>query len=111
MRQRTWLALVFGGILAGVALMTAQSFQSPTTQRGDGSHIRVTGANVTVTRLWPAGAPSASVGGQTTWSGNVAIQANGVTILADRAVLNTSDNGDPVEYQVEGNVRVRVPAP
>ena len=99
MRKRT-LLLTLAVIVSAALFGSAQSPQTLTIQRGDGTRIRVTTDNYTVNPLREA-----------TFTGHVAISANGVTVLADRAVLKSDDNGDGVEYQVEGNVRVRVSPP
>ena len=90
------LAAIFG-----VGLGSAQRGQQTiTTQRGDGTRISVTADDFTLNPVR-----------QATFTGNVAIRANGVTILANRAVLTSDDNGHGVEYQVTGDVRVRVAPP
>ena len=91
MRQRMWLALVGGGILAGVALTTAQRFQStaPDSSRGRVTHADGIRAS----------------GGQITLNGNVRIQVDGVTLLADRAVIQGT------EVTLEGNVRATLAKP
>ena len=94
MRQRTWLALVGGGILSLVVVTTAQRFQSSTSSFPDsGGRVSTDADNVNLT------------GGQVTFTGNVSIQVDGVTVLADRAVIRDG------EYQLSGNVRMKVAAP
>ena len=92
MRQRIWLALVGGGILSFVALTVAQRFQ-PSGSPDSGSRVSVHADN------------SHSSGGQVTFAGNVSITVNGVTISADRAIIQ---NG---EYQLSGNVRMKAETP
>jgi hypothetical protein len=88
MRQRMWLALVGGGILAGVALTTAQRLQPSPPFPGD----VFTGNGLTIRTDSP-----------------MTIQTGGVsyTVSADRM---TFQNG---EYQFEGKVRMirKVEAP
>ena len=92
MRQRLWLALIGGGILSLVVLTAAQRLQPPGSP-ASGGRVGTHADNVI------------STGDQVTFAGNVVIEANGVTVLADRAVIR---NG---EYQLAGNVRMKVAAP
>jgi hypothetical protein len=87
MRQRMWLTLV-GGILAGVALTTAQRLQPSPSVLGIGDTF--TGNGLTIRTDSP-----------------LTIRANGVSyaVFADRM---TFQNG---EYKFEGNVRMKVEAP
>src|SRR5688500_4234630 len=91
MRQRMWLAVVVGGILTGVALTTAQRFQST----APGSADRVT------TRADEVRAS----GNQLTLTGNVRVEVDGVTIYADRALIQDR------EVTLDGNVRLTLPKP
>ena len=94
MRQRTWLALVGGGILSLIVVTTAQRFQPSTSSLPDnGGRVSTHADNVNL------------AGGQVTFTGNFSIQVDGVTVLADRAVIRDGD------YQLEGHVQMKVAAP
>ena len=92
MRHRMWLFLVGGGILSFVVMTTAQRFQP------SGSADRVGGDRTSAESV-------SSAGGRVTLTANVVIEVNGVTVLADRAVIRDG------EYQLSGNVRMKAPMP
>jgi hypothetical protein len=112
MRQRTWLILVggilVGGMTLGSVLARAQAPGEQTPQDRTAqvyrdllqraaelkfrSRVNVQADNVI------------STDGQTTFTG-VTIKVDGVTVLADHAVIRDG------EYQLEGNVRMRLEAP
>ena len=99
MRKRT-LLFTLGAILSAAIFGSAQGPTDQTVFTVDTAnrvHVTTYSDQVSHTRT-PAGP-------EVTMTGNVAIEVNGVTVLADRAVA--TDNGQ--EYRLEGNVRLRVP--
>lgn len=103
MRQRTLLLTV-------VAILSAVVFGSAQTQSGiviSNDRVKVTADSLTTRPIYSGAAARGltSYALETTLTGHVIIESNGVTVVADRAVLRDG------EYHVEGNVRVRVPTP
>ena len=115
MRQRTLLTLVgvvlVGGMMLGSVLVRAQA---PSNAREQTPQDRVASAYRELVQLAAEQQFRArvnvqadnviSTNGQTTFTG-VSIKVDGVTVLADRAVIR--DGG----YQLEGNVRMKLEAP
>ena len=93
MRKRV-LAIAVGIVLSLGAFAVAQT--APFTVRADSIVHEVT---------WGVGGQTAPVPVQTTLSGNVLFEVNGVLVRADRAVIKDG------EVVLEGNVRLTLPTP
>lgn len=109
MRKRT-LLVAFGGIVSAAIFASAQTQLGGAVPNGARVKIEADREEVRAripssTQLPPSGNGPSPTGIATTWSGNVVIEANGVIVLADRATLKDG------EYNLEGNVRLRVPTP
>ena len=91
MRKRA-IAIVVGAVLClgALALAQAPSF----TARADRMSREV---------RWGIGGQEAAVPVQTTYTGNVVLEVNGVLVRADRAVIKGGD------VELEGNVRLTMP--
>lgn len=85
------------GILSAVVLVSAPTLAGQ-TRRTVGSLEAAIGAT-------EADQVSVSAG-ETTLTGHVIIQVNGVMVSADRVVIQQDG-----EYRLEGNVRMKVPTP
>jgi len=92
MRPRT-LLFVLSGVLFMTALVIGQRFQS----------TNPVGQPPRAAKVLMQADGSRTTGAETTMTGNVVIEVNGVTVVADRAVVKDG------EYRLEGNVRLRVP--
>jgi hypothetical protein len=115
MRQRTWLTLVggilVGGIMLGSVLVRAQApvteQQRTLEERTAATYralVQAAAEQKFRSRVSVQADNAISTGGQTTFTG-VSIKVDGVTVLADRAVIRDG------EYQLEGNVRLKLEAP
>jgi hypothetical protein len=110
MRQRTLLTLVggilVGGMMLGSVLVRAQA-PGTLEERKAASYRELVqlGAELQFRNRVNVQADNIiTTGGQTTYTG-VSIKVDGVTVLADRAVIRDG------QYQLEGNVRVKLEAP
>ena len=109
MRQRLWVALLGVGILSLVVLTRAQAPNNERTleDRKNSAYRDLVQAGAELkfrSRVSVQADNAISTGGQTTYTG-ISIKVDGVTVLADRAVIRDG------EYQFEGNVRLKLEAP